>query len=40
MINEESKGNAVIVSDVGQHQMITCRYAEFNKLKVILLQEV
>ncbi|SEM23334.1 acetolactate synthase, large subunit [Aquimarina amphilecti] len=32
-INEETKGDAVIVSDVGQHQMIACRYAEFVKTK-------
>ncbi|WP_074409253.1 biosynthetic-type acetolactate synthase large subunit [Aquimarina megaterium] len=32
-INEETKGDAVIVSDVGQHQMMACRYAEFNKSK-------
>ncbi|QTE21658.1 biosynthetic-type acetolactate synthase large subunit [Polaribacter cellanae] len=32
-INIQSKGNAAIVSDVGQHQMIACRYAEFNKTK-------
>ena len=32
-INIKSKGNAVIVTDVGQHQMIACRYAEFNKTK-------
>ncbi|WP_298781046.1 biosynthetic-type acetolactate synthase large subunit [uncultured Polaribacter sp.] len=32
-INIYSKGNAAIVSDVGQHQMIACRYAEFNKTK-------
>ena len=30
-INNQSKGNAAIVSDVGQHQMIACRYAEFTK---------
>jgi acetolactate synthase-1/2/3 large subunit len=29
-INNQSKGKAAIVSDVGQHQMIACRYAEFN----------
>ena len=29
-INVQSKGKAAIVSDVGQHQMIACRYAEFN----------
>ena len=32
-INNETKGDAIIVSDVGQHQMITCRYAKFNKSK-------
>ena len=32
-INKNSKGNAAIVSDVGQHQMIACRYAEFNQTK-------
>ena len=32
-INIQSNGNAAIVSDVGQHQMIACRYAEFNKTK-------
>ncbi|MFI0428492.1 biosynthetic-type acetolactate synthase large subunit [Mariniflexile sp. HMF6888] len=32
-INIETKGNAAIVSDVGQHQMIACRYSEFNVTK-------
>ncbi|WP_299554090.1 biosynthetic-type acetolactate synthase large subunit [Seonamhaeicola sp.] len=32
-INTQTEGNAAIVSDVGQHQMIACRYAEFNKTK-------
>jgi acetolactate synthase I/II/III large subunit len=32
-INKQSKGEAAIVSDVGQHQMIACRYAEFNVSK-------
>lgn len=32
-INTQSKGQAAIVSDVGQHQMIACRYAEFNVSK-------
>ena len=32
-INLQTKGEAAIVSDVGQHQMIACRYAEFNKTK-------
>ena len=30
-INKETNGNAVIVSDVGQHQMIASRYANFNQ---------
>ena len=32
-INNASGGDAVIVSDVGQHQMFTCRYAKFNQTK-------
>ncbi len=32
-INIHTKGDAAIVSDVGQHQMIACRYAEFNQTK-------
>jgi len=32
-INEQSNGEAAIVSDVGQHQMIACRYARFNKTR-------
>jgi acetolactate synthase-1/2/3 large subunit len=32
-INIQSGGKAAIVSDVGQHQMITCRYADFNVSK-------
>jgi acetolactate synthase-1/2/3 large subunit len=33
MINKHSKGDAIMVSDVGQHQMFTCRYAKFNSSK-------
>lgn len=32
-INKASKSDAVIVSDVGQHQMVACRYAEFVRSK-------
>ncbi|PCH77509.1 MAG: acetolactate synthase, large subunit, biosynthetic type [Flavobacteriaceae bacterium] len=32
-INIESKGDAIIVSDVGQHQMFACRYADFKKTR-------
>lgn len=32
-LNELTGGNAVIVTDVGQHQMVTCRYANFKQSK-------
>lgn len=32
-LNELTKGDAVIVTDVGQHQMVACRYAKYNKSK-------
>ncbi len=32
-INELTGGNAIIVTDVGQHQMVACRYAKFNQSK-------
>ncbi|HEX4850925.1 MAG TPA: thiamine pyrophosphate-dependent enzyme, partial [Puia sp.] len=33
ILNEFTKGSAVIVTDVGQHQMVACRYAKFNQSK-------
>lgn len=33
ILNELTDGNAVIVTDVGQHQMVACRYAKFNQSK-------
>jgi acetolactate synthase-1/2/3 large subunit len=30
-LNELTNGDAVIVTDVGQHQMVACRYAKLNK---------
>lgn len=33
ILNELTNGDAVIVTDVGQHQMVACRYAKFNKTR-------
>ncbi len=33
ILNELTNGDAIIVTDVGQHQMVTCRYAKFNQTK-------
>ncbi len=32
-LNILTNGEAIIVSDVGQHQMVACRYAKFNKTR-------
>lgn len=32
-LNAITKGEAVIVTDVGQHQMVACRYAKFNQTR-------
>lgn len=32
-INKETNGDAIVVSDVGQHQMFACRYADFIKTR-------
>jgi acetolactate synthase-1/2/3 large subunit len=32
-LNEITKGEAIIVTDVGQHQMVACRYAQFNNTR-------
>lgn len=33
LLNELTKGKAIFVSDVGQHQMVVCRYAEQNQTR-------
>ena len=32
-LNKHTHGEAIIVTDVGQHQMVACRYAEFKQTK-------
>ena len=32
-LNSLTNADAIVVSDVGQHQMVTCRYAKFNHTK-------
>ncbi len=33
ILNELTGGDAIIVTDVGQHQMVACRYAKFNNTR-------
>lgn len=33
VLNELTNGDAIVVSDVGQHQMVACRYAKFNQTR-------
>ena len=32
-INQNTNGESILVTDVGQHQMVACRYTKFNKSK-------
>jgi acetolactate synthase I/II/III large subunit len=33
VVNEQTAGEAIVVTDVGQHQMVTCRYAKFKNTR-------
>ena len=39
-INDKTKGEAIIVTDVGQHQMVACRYSKFRRTRSLITSGV